>query len=691
MEKENLLKVFEAIKSDNLKLFTSLMLSKSDLNISFGRFPILSLCYLYRSEKILSKYEKYLANINKFEVVQEYFEIYKDFKKHAKKALRLYADSETIIFPIEMIAILDNRNLLKNKYKILFKNEEILNRLQKIYNLNQKINIIATKESLVCESKKLSLKQKVLAGFLAGVLVVLSAFSFVSISMINGLFGAGTASSPIYISNEEEFITALEKGERYYVLENDVTLSKLVSVDKFSGTIEGNDHTLKLADNQPTALIQNLSGAVQNLNVEFFVDGLVFSSSYSILATNLTGNVQNCSFLGQIKANLNTSNISAENVSDLYVSVIAVESTGTISDSVVSLFADANNLGQTNAYISAFVGVNRGTISNSSTSNSKFESDTIDLAGIVAENYGSISNVVNNTELNQRSNKEWNPNSAGICMINYGTINDSKNFANVSSESTRVDKTSVGIPEVIASGIVCINYGTVSGARNEGAVSGIGDIANVLVGGIVASNSYSSEKNTNLVTLSLVDGCKSTGNIVAKSKQSTVSVGGVAAQNLAKVQNSGFEGSISAHSDIEATSTIKVFAGGVIGYNNGFNIPGGGLMNNCYADVTYVEPETNKIENEKEFISNIYGGLVGCANIVEYMSAMIGYFAFNGTNNHFATNDTIGAVGYWLIANVDIFGEVISYAGIQKASSDKTIFIEHESIDEIPEGVRIYE
>ena len=58
MEKEKLEELFVAIKEDNLVSFSSVMLSNSDLNIRFGRFPILSLLYLYRSYSILSKYEK---------------------------------------------------------------------------------------------------------------------------------------------------------------------------------------------------------------------------------------------------------------------------------------------------------------------------------------------------------------------------------------------------------------------------------------------------------------------------------------------------------------------------------------------------------------------------------------------------------------------------------------------------------
>ena len=40
MEQKNLKELFESIKKDDLKSFSFIMSSNSDLNISFGRFPI---------------------------------------------------------------------------------------------------------------------------------------------------------------------------------------------------------------------------------------------------------------------------------------------------------------------------------------------------------------------------------------------------------------------------------------------------------------------------------------------------------------------------------------------------------------------------------------------------------------------------------------------------------------------------
>lgn len=661
MEKEKLKRIYEAIKSDDVNLFTSFVVSKNELSLCFGRFPILSLCYLFKSRKILSKFENQLYVINKFEVVDEYFEIYKEFKKYAKKSLRLYLADDKIVYPIEMLAILDERNDIKNKYKFLFKNEEILIRFRKIYILNKKIEVVATREKFECPSKKFSFKQKFFAGLLSVIFICLSSLSFSSIVLVGSVFGKGTVDSPIYVSNEEEFITALEKGDKYYKLENDIVLTNHVSVDKFSGTLNGNGFVLTLKENQDKAIIQNLVGNVENLSVEFEVKGKEISSNYSIFAQNLTGIIDNCDFYGRINAKINAKE-------DAYVTVVAGTNSGTISNSNVKLNSEIENMGQTNAYLSAYAGINTGLISNSMAVDGKFVSDTVDLSGIASENKGTISEVVNNIELFQTSSKEWNPNCAGISMMNYGKISSCKNLAKISAESTRVDDTTAGTPEVIVGGLVCINYNLIEESKNEGEVVASADKAYILAGGIAAANFYDE-------AIGQINKCKSVSKIVAKSKQSTVYVGGITAQNSSKIIASGFEGDIDAKSNSESLSAIKVFAGGVAGYNKA-------MVENCYASVSYIEPEKNKVENDVETVLNIYGAILGCVNTIDYFASSFGYFTFEGTNNHFVSNDTQNCLGYWFIVNGN------SLVSVQKVSANDFMFVEHEKIEEIPSEVR---
>lgn len=672
MEREQLQNLYMAIKSDDEKSFTSLMLSKSDLNISFGRFPILSLCYLYKSVKILRKYEKLLMPISKFEVVYEYFDIYKDFKQNAKRSLRLYACKEKVIYPIEMIAVLDERETIKHRYKFLFKNEEILENLQKIYNLNQKIEIIATRDKFVCKPKKISFKQKILSGVLAFVFCVLSVFSFVSINIIKNTFGLGTADSPIYISSEQEFVTAMKKGSKYYVLEKDIVLSQNVYVNNFSGTLEGGDNTLYLANNQAASMIKNLSGNIKNVNFEFLIENAKFSSSVAILAENNTGIIDNCSFSGKILA-------SVEGTTDLFVTGVAVKNKGTISNSVVNLEATISNLAQTNAYLSAFVGVNEGVISNSSVAENKFVSNTVDLAGFAAENYGTISNVVSDVSLEQTSSKEWHPNCAGIVMINYGTIDGATNNAKITSISTATTVPEGGELHVYAGGIACNNYKIIKNCKNNGEISGSGKVSIPFVGGISAMNivdeKYSVDETNTLICV--VENSKSICDLKSFSESARAYAGGVVAVNNTQVIKCGFEGSIYCDSNLNSTDDFNVYAGGIAGFSNEC------VVQKCYANVEF----KNKPE-AKDGVVKVYGGVIGYMGFA-YRYFMTQVMAGSGFNyildNHYVENESVEYAAYGQVQIIDIVSQTSTFEAI---AADEYHYTKHESVDTIPSEVR---
>ena len=96
--------LFNAIVEDSIENFSSLI--KGNESLCFGRFTILSLCYLYSSKKIIKKYSERLLKIKKYNVINEPIKIYKDFKTKAGKCLRLYAGKQNIISVLEILAIL---------------------------------------------------------------------------------------------------------------------------------------------------------------------------------------------------------------------------------------------------------------------------------------------------------------------------------------------------------------------------------------------------------------------------------------------------------------------------------------------------------------------------------------------------------------------------------------------------------
>ena len=55
--------LLDAIKKDNVKAFGKIIQDAECLLFTYGRFPVLSLCYLWDSWKIISKYESRLISI----------------------------------------------------------------------------------------------------------------------------------------------------------------------------------------------------------------------------------------------------------------------------------------------------------------------------------------------------------------------------------------------------------------------------------------------------------------------------------------------------------------------------------------------------------------------------------------------------------------------------------------------------
>ena len=143
MEQEKLRELFVAIKKDDVKSFSFLMTSNTDLNISFGRFPILSLLYLYGSYNILRSFEKSLMPIHNYKREEEPYEAYKKFKSKARKAVRLYQDEESFVYPAEMLAIVDNRFLIDKNYKNLYsENGKVYLTYNPIYLIIKKNDIV---------------------------------------------------------------------------------------------------------------------------------------------------------------------------------------------------------------------------------------------------------------------------------------------------------------------------------------------------------------------------------------------------------------------------------------------------------------------------------------------------------------------------------------------------------------------
>jgi hypothetical protein len=116
---------------------------KGNEELSFGRFPILSLCYLYGAKKILKNHKVSLLKIKDYKVVDEEIDLYQKFKTVAGKILRLYIKDNIIVSPLEMMAILGMDRELKRQYSKYTKNECIIKNINSIYVIKNQSAVIS--------------------------------------------------------------------------------------------------------------------------------------------------------------------------------------------------------------------------------------------------------------------------------------------------------------------------------------------------------------------------------------------------------------------------------------------------------------------------------------------------------------------------------------------------------------------
>lgn len=722
-------KVLDAIKNDDLKSFSFLMPTNADLNLCFGRFPILSLLYLYSSYDILAKFEDALMPIHNYKIINEPIEIYKDFRRVARKAVRFF-EGEEIVYPILMLAVLDERIILKSKYKFLFKNVEIIEKLQKIYNLAQKYNVNVTDDKIFYTREKLMPKHYVLLSVVSIILVLFIALPSVLLAVVPKKYGLGTEKNPIKISTASEFLQVLKNGKGNYCLADDIEIDAddIASKD-FSGVIDGNGFVVKLSGEMNSPFIKSLSGTVKNLEILLNETNVKIMQNSSIISKKILGNVENVKISGRINVEIDGDEVltkadeyDSEMEDGVFFALIASENEGVIFNCTTNVSGNFVNKNQTDAFYSSFVGLNRssGKVTNCVSLSGEVQTDTVDIAGLVAINYGEISLSENKTELTQTSAKEWNPYVSGVALKNYGTIDSCKNYGALSSESTLakspVDETTQEEMSfsVLVSGIVSENYKTISNCENHGLCLAKGNAADVEVGGVAVVNygSIENAKNNGEIlalsnreirgkdkdgneylyyinaggivskNFSKITDCRNYGSIDLNGKVSNIIVGGIVGNNSIAIEQKDeisyvvYKGEVKtslSKNNIKAKSdTGQVCVGGVAGYNSygyyGIYPYYCSVLNSGFVGNIEANSEQSKAENAfyndslDKPMTVIAGGVVGVNNSAYVQNCYSDVEFLNVTNSDDVYKNYAGVVGC-----VGVFeykysgGESISY------------------------------
>ena len=582
--------IVNAIKSNDLVLFAKFI--KNNENVAFGRFPILTLLYLYNANKIIKVYKDELLRIKYFNSVDEPLEFYNKFKKVAKRALRLYLN-DYIVSPIEMLAILNRDGEVKKMFKFYcdnkMLNEKISKNLTKIYTINKQLSK-QNKNRISISPKRFTKKEKLfyrigLATSFAFMLAICSVLMF-----LNSTIGFGTSSNPFKIYNKSQLLSAL-KTDSYYLLYADMTLSEELKDVSFNGHLDGNNHTLTIEYFPSKTLISENNGDIKNLNIVYpDHNGNVYENLSLLTGTN-NGTISN------VNISLNSLNLTCNKSSnDIYISGYSNTNNGTISNCSLSLNLSITSTGSGECFASGFVGTNNGIIDKCNFASGSISTTDSDVSGICINNEvtGIIQNSKNSASISQTSALDsWSPNVSGFSMNNYGTIDGCTNLGNITATSTNNADNAQG--NILIGGIVSNNYGLIQTCLNKGKLTATSMKIIIYAGGISAYSDYWIHGNTSIIPAIL---------------------------------NCGTQGLISVSSEDE---DAFVLAGGISGYMYG-------EISSCYSLSTF----DTEYSEDKNFIGNF----LGSASLDYWGRLQLFDVAYNMVIEHENSPYHIGALVY---------------------------------------------
>ena len=608
--------LFESIKLDNLILFSSYIEGKE--NLCFGRFPILSLCYLFGAKKIAKEYTSKLSKIKNYKVVDENLEIFKAFRKVAGKVLRLYQNDDSMVSPVEILAILHEDAKLKKLYSSFNKNEIIKKNLKTIYTIyGQKVDVgdfsIEISKAPMSNYQK-NLRKKSL--ILSSLFIVLLTTSY----LIFGLFaGLGTNWNAFKVYNEKQLIMALNSGGNY-VLTRDIAIDSIGSILTFDGEIDGDNHKIYVNNLPHRALINKNEGVIKNLNIIYTEMSAETSNSLSLFVNENNGSIDNVNIVVEsMKLDCKKSESN-----DIYISSIATTNNGVIKDSNIKISGEFSATQNGECYFGGVVGKNNGIIDNCEIERgSELKTNEIDIGGIACfnEKGATIFKSNNFATISQKSAIEgWSPNVAGVVLTNYGLVEKSNNYANLDIVSSYLEESQA---TVFLGGIVAMNYGVLKECVNKGNLKVQSEKLIVYCGGISAYSSYYTTEHETI--MAEIDNCgtESEINITTQDENAFVFAGGISGYLYGNVNNS-----YSLSSFVNGNNEDKYFIGSFIGssyiqYQLFGNVICISASNNFVLDVDNVLYQIGSLINNGRIVSAGFDSTNGEIAFVDSLAEII--------------------------------------------------------------------
>ena len=414
MTQPELDKLMQAILADDPAALDAVLGQRK--NVCLGRFPILSLCYMYHSARIVRAYAGAMQQGPRV-VLPEPVGVYRDFARLAGRALRYFAGQHTAtVEPIYMLALLGQWRVLR-RYCIQNKPDEdqkalVVTLVRVAYGVTahwQGRHPVLPPKPLPRAVRPLVLTCTVLV-------VVLLCVAVASLAL--GIPAARRLT--------------LHEGAQSYVLDRDVTLDG--HIDRGDMTIEGEGHTITVPM-AGEAYMQSFYGTVRNCTLHIVGADLTLHDQWAVWCVANYGTWENVRVVveGPEAGWTVRVEIPKEQQADGTLTngeygygLLCVDNYGTVLGCSIQGTLRWAGDGNSDAQFGAVAAHNYGTIDQVQL-DATIDCDTVDVGGLVFRNeaMGSITDctLLSTGSVGQNTSVfQWSPMVGGIAAINYGMV-----------------------------------------------------------------------------------------------------------------------------------------------------------------------------------------------------------------------------------------------------------------------------
>lgn len=578
--------ILVAIQRDDLKKFSEL--ADGTLGgFRMGRFPLLSLIYLYGADRIARVYEGDMIGKNGWEELPEPPELSAKFASVAKKALRLYQNE--VVSPIEMLLLLGRAKKAKTLYLSVRLSAAQKGRLVSLYSISYGLPVTFSDKGIEVSAPPMSYRNKkriflsVASALLIVALIVSTPFVVNVFSPFIGVERTDSVSKDdpieptpsdtvVEVSSFEEvqFDSAVS-----YRLTADLTAPADFRVETVDCTFDGGGKSIVLSGDKP--FFGTVNGTIKN--VRFVAEGnWTKTGNFAFVAENNNGLIQDVSL--SVKGSLTVSNDSEQGT---YLAGIALTNvsvgadTGILSDCSADYDLTIVAERTADASFSGICAQNKSTVRGCAVTG-KIDGTLCDLAGICCENAYFLYQDKNEAALTQRAaEKQWSPVCAGIVLKNSSvyynaaaTVRECENGGEIFAESTFDSEEPLESTSkyylVECAGICAVNEnGAIIDSKNTAKISARAVECVPYVGGVCARSSSKSS----LYYSPTIERAINSGEISAETQKTACYLGGlVAEESGTAIKNGENSGKVEGR-----TVDAACYAGGLvaIGTNGTFS------------------------------------------------------------------------------------------------------------------------